>query len=334
MTWLDDLLGKQIKKDGVILPQRKTLNILGSASVSVADNPSTGETDLTIDPGLPANNTVTTAMIQDAAITPQKLAVMNARTILGNASGTDFVSPGPIGGGADGSVLRRSGATLGFGTIATAGITDDAVTGPKIRLANASPLRARNAANSADVNLFRLTSGDLLDLETAPLFGSTSSTESIASGALSLTTLRSTLTVPTTYTLAAGTQGQIKFVYNGVAGGGPVTITTSSQNTIVIGQAGVAVLWVAGAVWKLIGGVRATSTADFAAAGTWAGISTHVRCTGTTYTISMPTTGVGQQVFVENAASGNVTFGGQVMATGTRYLYVYLDSGWRRTALT
>lgn len=47
-------------------------------------------------------------------------------------------------------------------------IQDNAVSGAKIRLDNNEMFRARNAANNADVNVFKLTSADKLELQTLP----------------------------------------------------------------------------------------------------------------------------------------------------------------------
>lgn len=52
--------------------------------------------------------------------------------------------------------------------IKTKFIEDNAVTGAKARLANNESLRARNAANSADVSLFKLTTGDAFELQFLP----------------------------------------------------------------------------------------------------------------------------------------------------------------------
>lgn len=45
MGYLDDLLGKQIQEDGVNVPQRKNLNLIGA---TVEDNPAENRTDVTI----------------------------------------------------------------------------------------------------------------------------------------------------------------------------------------------------------------------------------------------------------------------------------------------
>lgn len=52
--------------------------------------------------------------------------------------------------------------------IVTKFIADNNVTGAKIRLGNNETLRARNAANTADVDLLKLTAGNLLEFQTLP----------------------------------------------------------------------------------------------------------------------------------------------------------------------
>ena len=89
-----------------------------------------------------ANRAVTTNHIRDSAITTGKIAddaVSFAKIQNSAAAGLSVVgrsanSAGAfaeIAAGTDGHVLRRSASTLGFGTIATAGITDGAVTAAK-----------------------------------------------------------------------------------------------------------------------------------------------------------------------------------------------------------
>lgn len=56
--------------------------------------------------------------------------------------------------------------------IATKFILDNAVSGPKVRLANAVHLRGRNAANSADVNIVRVNASDVVEFPTVPQIAS------------------------------------------------------------------------------------------------------------------------------------------------------------------
>lgn len=47
--------------------------------------------------------------------------------------------------------------------IGTAGIADNAINGTKLRLQNAEWIRARNAANTADINVIRVNSSDVIE---------------------------------------------------------------------------------------------------------------------------------------------------------------------------
>lgn len=78
-----------------------------------------------------------------------------------------------ISAGSDGQVLRRSGTTLGFGTIATAGITDDAVTYAKMQNVSAtSRLMGRITFGAGDMEELTGTQATtLLDVFTTTLKG-------------------------------------------------------------------------------------------------------------------------------------------------------------------
>jgi hypothetical protein len=68
-----------------------------------------------------SNNQVTDANLRDSA----------ALSVIGR-SANSIGDPADIAAANDGDVLRRSGTTLGFGTVATAGLADNAVTSAKI----------------------------------------------------------------------------------------------------------------------------------------------------------------------------------------------------------
>lgn len=72
-------------------------------------------------------NEVTTARIIDAAVTSAKISNRTALSVFGRSANSSGVGA-DIAAANDGEVLRRSGTAVGFGTIATAGITDAAVT--------------------------------------------------------------------------------------------------------------------------------------------------------------------------------------------------------------
>lgn len=64
----------------------------------------------------------------------------------------------------------------------TRGLADDSVTGAKFKLANMEYLRARNAANSADINIFRLNASNVWEFATLPQYSSSNiATESYVS---------------------------------------------------------------------------------------------------------------------------------------------------------
>lgn len=75
--------------------------------------------------------TIATAGIADSAVTLAKLANATAVSVLGRSANSAGVYA-DIAAVSDGDVLRRSGSTVGFGTIATAGIADGAVTAAKL----------------------------------------------------------------------------------------------------------------------------------------------------------------------------------------------------------
>jgi hypothetical protein len=101
----------------------------------------TGDSRLS-DQRTPLDNSVTSAKIVDgtivnadistsAAVAFSKLENGSALSVLGRSANTAGANAS-IAAATDGHVLRRSGTAVGFGTIATAGIADSAVTSAKI----------------------------------------------------------------------------------------------------------------------------------------------------------------------------------------------------------
>jgi hypothetical protein len=116
--------------------------------------PVTGTVNATI-----ANNAVNTAKLADNAVNTLKLAddaVTNAK--LRNSAGLSVIGrsanstgdPDDITAGTDGHVLRRLGTTLGFGTVATAGVADNAITNTKIRDSVARSVIGRSGNSTGD----------------------------------------------------------------------------------------------------------------------------------------------------------------------------------------
>lgn len=105
----------------------------GNILVGNASNVATAVTptgDVTI------SNTGVTS-IGSGKVTNSQMASAAALTVKGNATNA-AAAPTDISAGTDGYVLRRSGTALGFGTVATAGIADGAVTAAKLNQMSAT----------------------------------------------------------------------------------------------------------------------------------------------------------------------------------------------------
>jgi len=128
----------------------------------------------------PLDNSVTSAKIVDgtivnadinaaAAVDLSKLESIGARSVVGNSS-SGSGTPSAISAGSDGNVLRRSGTSLGFGEVATAGIADLAVTAAKIdngtitntQVSNTAAIDASKISGTAIVQSIVDAKGDLL----------------------------------------------------------------------------------------------------------------------------------------------------------------------------
>jgi hypothetical protein len=100
-----------------------------------------------------ANDAITFAKMQNSAAAGLSVVGRSA-----NSAG-DFAE---INATTDGFVLRRSGTTLGFGTVATAGIADNAVNFDKFQDITGNSVLARTATGDGSVNQVALSSSNLL----------------------------------------------------------------------------------------------------------------------------------------------------------------------------
>lgn len=132
--------------------------------------------------------TVATAGIADAAVTDAKISNRSALSVFGRSANSSGVGADIAGSASSDAVLRVSGTTLGFGTVATAGIADDAVTNAK--LANMAARTIKGRADSAGT-------GDPTDLTGAQVgaiirfnteIGDTTTTGTVATYALNTNT--------------------------------------------------------------------------------------------------------------------------------------------------
>lgn len=107
-----------------------------------------------------------TADVKDDSITNAKFRNSVANSIVGRA-GTGTGDVADIVASADGSVLFLNGTTLGFGTIVTAGITNDAVTFAKFQDITDNRLLGRSAGSAGDMQ--EITVGTGLSLSAGAL---------------------------------------------------------------------------------------------------------------------------------------------------------------------
>jgi biotin-(acetyl-CoA carboxylase) ligase len=107
-----------------------------------------------------ATNSVPTAAVQDAAITDAKISNRTALSVFGRSANSVGVGA-DIAAGTDGHVLRRSGTTLGFGTLAAGAFA--ANTAPLSTIANqaANTFLANATAASAAVTAVALAASQL-----------------------------------------------------------------------------------------------------------------------------------------------------------------------------
>lgn len=180
------------------------------------------------------NNTVTFAEIQDIA----------GLSVVGRSANTTG-DPGAITAVTDGHVLRLSGTTLGFGTIATAGIGDAQVTDPKLRNSVATSVIGRSAGTAgAPGDIAASTDGFLLRRAAGALgFGTIAGNASIQNNTVTTTELQQLAGVSvlgragaTTGNMAAITSGTDGFVLRQAAGSvgfGTIAGNASIQNNTV-----------------------------------------------------------------------------------------------------
>lgn len=111
----------------------------------VTAGPGSGSQSATI-----PNDTITTNKILNDAVTDTKIRDSAALSVIGRSANSSG-NPADIAAvAAGGAVLRESGSTIGFGTVATAGIANDAVTFAKIQnISAASKLLGRGSAGGS-----------------------------------------------------------------------------------------------------------------------------------------------------------------------------------------
>jgi hypothetical protein len=95
--------------------------------------------------------------IDTDAVTDDKLRESAALSVIGRSANSTG-NPADIAAATDGHVLRRSGTSLGFGQVATAGIADDAVTLAKIEDITSARLLGNSSGLTQSPNQISVTS--------------------------------------------------------------------------------------------------------------------------------------------------------------------------------
>lgn len=115
-----------------------------------------GDINYVIDAVNTLYDTAVSGVVADNSVTDAKLRDSSGLSVIGRSANSTG-NPGDIVAANDGEVLRRSGTSLGFGTVGTSGITDNSITTSKILDTNVSFAKIQNV-NTATV-LGRSTSG-------------------------------------------------------------------------------------------------------------------------------------------------------------------------------
>jgi hypothetical protein len=160
---VSDIVNADIKSDAAIAFSKLATGALPSAitvaTANITDaNVTTAKiADANVTAAKLASNAVETAKIADATstttgVTNSKLRHSAALSVIGRTSNTDG-APADIAAATDGHVLRRSGTSIGFGTLAAGAIADASITAAKLD------------------GVAKNSSGTNLSVGTAPTFG-------------------------------------------------------------------------------------------------------------------------------------------------------------------
>jgi len=195
----------------------------------------TGHTIVTAGAGAPpAWGQLPTAGIADDAVTNAKLRNSGALSVIGRSANSTG-DPADISAvAASGSVLRESGSTVGFGTIATAGITDAAVTNAKLADMTAGTVKGRqiDATTGVPVDLTGLEVAELIRFGTTQAVTLAATTNDQTLNA-DTTVMRITPTGAQTLTgITGGAQGRLLLLENIAAAGNPLTLASLDAGSL------------------------------------------------------------------------------------------------------
>lgn len=103
-----------------------------------------------VDSNMIVDGSIATVDLGDNIITNGKLRDSSALSVIGRSANSSGDPSDIAATAASGGVLRESGSTIGFGTVATAGIADNAITDAKLRDSAALSVVGRGANSTGD----------------------------------------------------------------------------------------------------------------------------------------------------------------------------------------
>lgn len=249
-------------------------------------------------------------------------------------------TPIPASGIADNAITTSK---IADDAVTTAKIADDAVTGALIRLNNNQALRGRNAANSADVDMFKLATTDIMHLLTGLVFASSETLSGNGnSQALSMSTV---VTISNkgaggglALTLPDGVNGQFKLLVS--INAAPVTCTPTNGPTIRLYQNSWVLYYFMNTRWWAITGPGAVNTSDTETLTGSGAISLTVLRTvlnGASLAMTLADGVDGQVKYITNIASTAATVtpattaGANTVSIGQNgtVIYVFQSGEWR-----
>lgn len=103
-----------------------------------------------VDSNMIVDGAIATIDLGDNVVTNGKLRDSSALSVIGRSANSSGDPADIAATAASGGVLRESGSTIGFGTVATAGIADNAITDAKLRDSAALSVVGRGANSTGD----------------------------------------------------------------------------------------------------------------------------------------------------------------------------------------
>ena len=190
-----------------------------SPRVPISSQKMDGDLNYLLDAVNTLYDTAVNSAIPDDSITDAKLRNSVGLSVIGRSANTTG-NPADIIAASDGEVLRRSGTSIGFGQIATGGITDSAVTAVKIADTNVTYAKIQNVPTGTILGRSTAGAGSLEELT---LGSGLSLASGVLSGTAPIFNNQQVFTANGTFTPAAGVTRVCVRVWGAGGGGGGAT---------------------------------------------------------------------------------------------------------------